>query len=98
MRQEQYERLAASIVEFGRFLRMRGLSTDTSQTIMALEAVKTIDPTDRQSFAFALQATFCSTREEWESFTELFKEFWSESQPRPRSSAGGYKGHSANKA
>ena len=73
MRQEQSERLAASIVEFGRFLRMRGLSTDTSQTITALEAVKTIDATDRQFFAFALQATLCSTREEWELFPQLFR-------------------------
>jgi uncharacterized protein with von Willebrand factor type A (vWA) domain len=94
MRQEQSERLAASIVEFGRFLRMRGLSGDPSQTIMALEAVKTIDAADRQSFAFALQAALCSTSEEWELFPELFQEFWGESRPRPRSVSGEYKGKS----
>ena len=86
MRQEQSERLAASIVEFGRFLRMRGLSADPSQTITALEAVKTINATDQQSFACALQAALCSTSEEWELFPELFQEYWGELRPRDRKS------------
>jgi uncharacterized protein with von Willebrand factor type A (vWA) domain len=98
MRQEQSERLAASIVEFCRFLRMRGLSADPSQTITALEAVKTINATNRQSFAFALQTALCSTSEEWELFPELFQEFWDESRPRPRSASGEYKGHSKGNA
>ena len=98
MPQEQSERLAASIVEFGRFLRMRGLSADTSQTITALEAVKIINAADRQTFAFALQAALCSTSEEWELFPELFQEFWYESRPRPRSASGEYKGHSKGNA
>src|SRR5258708_11326395 len=98
MPQEQPERLAASIVEFGRFLRMRGLSADTSQTITALEAVKIINAADRQPFAFALQAALCSTSEEWELFPELFQEFWYESRPRPQSASGEYKGHSKSNA
>ena len=98
MRQEQSERLAASIVEFGRFLRMSGLAAEPSQTITALEAVKAINATDRQTFAFALQAALCSTNEEWELFPKLFQEFWGESQPRPRSASGEYKGHSKGKA
>ena len=98
MRQEQSERLAASIVEFCRFLRRRGVSADTSQTITALEAIKTINAKDRQSFACALQAALCSTGEEWELFPELFQEFWSETRPRPRSASGEYKGHSKGNA
>jgi uncharacterized protein with von Willebrand factor type A (vWA) domain len=97
MRQEQSERLAASIVEFGRFLRMSGLAAEPSQTITALEAVKAINATDRQTFAFALQAALCSTNEEWELFPQLFQEFWGESQPRPRSASGESKGHSKGK-
>jgi uncharacterized protein len=97
MRQEQSERLAASIVEFGRFLRMRGLSAEPGQTITALEAVKAINATDRQTFAFALQAALCSTNEEWELFPKLFQEFWGESQPRPRSASGEYKEKSRGK-
>jgi uncharacterized protein len=98
MRQEQSKRLAASIVEFGRFLRVRGLSADPSQTITALEAVKMINAMDRQSFVFALQAALCSTSEEWELFPKLFQEFWYESQPRPRSASGEYKGHTKGNA
>ena len=97
MRQQQFERLAASIVEFGRFLRAHGLSADTSQTFTALAAVKTINATDQQSFACALQAALCSTSEEWELFPELFQEFWGESRPRPRSASGEYKGKSKGK-
>jgi uncharacterized protein len=94
MRQDQSERLAASIVEFSRFLRSNGLSADPSQTITALEAVKTIDIANRQTFSFALQSTLCSTREEWELFPELFDTFWRESRSRPRSASGEHKGSS----
>jgi hypothetical protein len=94
MRQEQSERLAASIVEFCRFLRTRGLSNDLRQTLTALEAAKTTGATDRRSFAFALQAAVCSTKEEWDLFPQLFAAFWGESQSRPRSASGEYKGHS----
>ena len=67
------------------------------QTITALEAAKAINATDRQTLAFALQAALCSTNEEWELFPKLFQEFWGESQPRPRSGSGEYKGHSKGK-
>jgi uncharacterized protein with von Willebrand factor type A (vWA) domain len=98
MRQEQSERLAASIVEFGRFLRVNGLSADPSQTITALEAAKAINAADRQSFSFALQAALCSTREEWEQFPKLFQEFWGESRSRPLSASGERKGSSKGNA
>src|SRR5271156_2117712 len=87
MRQEQSERLAASIVEFCRFLRMHGLSSDLRRTLTALETAKTIGATNRQFLSFALQAALCSTREEWELFPQLFQEFWDESQARPRSAS-----------
>src|ERR1700684_3731397 len=94
MRQEQSEHVAGSIVEFSRFLRSNGLSADTSQTMTALEAAKTIDITNRQTFSFALQSTLCSTKEEWELFPELFHSFWRESQSRPRSASGEHMGSS----
>ena len=94
MRQDQSERLAASIVEFSRFLRSNGLSADTSQTITALEAAKTIDIANQRIFSFALQSTLCSTKEEWELFPELFDRFWRESQSRPRSASGEHMGSS----
>lgn len=94
MRHQHADRLAASIVEFGRFLRMHGFTADIRQTLAALEAANVIDVSSSQSLSFALQAALCSTSEEWERFPHMFLEFWGEFQPRPRSSAGEYKGSS----
>jgi uncharacterized protein with von Willebrand factor type A (vWA) domain len=81
---DQSERVASSIVEFCRFLREHGLSADMRKTLTALEAVKLIDVEDDRAFAISLQAALCSTGEEWNSFPELFEEFWSERQSKPR--------------
>ncbi len=92
MRPERSDRLAASIIAFCRFARTRGVAAHPGQTITALEAVKTINPADRQSFASALQAALCSNHEEWNLFPDLFQEFWGESHSRPRSASGEHKG------
>jgi len=94
MHREQSDRLAASIVEFCRFTRSRGVAAHPGQTITALEAVKTINPTDQQSLTSVLQSALCSTREEWDIFPELFDEFWGESRSRARSASGEHKGPS----
>jgi uncharacterized protein with von Willebrand factor type A (vWA) domain len=94
MRQEHAEQLAAAIVDFCRFLRTQGFSADMRQTMTALEAAKTIDVRNRHFFASTLQTTLCTTMEEWEQFSPLFQAFWGESQPRPRSTSGEYKGPS----
>jgi uncharacterized protein len=94
MRQEHAEQLAASIVEFCRFLRTRGFSADTWQAMTALEAVKTIDVGNRHFFASTLQTTLCTTMEEWEEFPVLYQTFWGELQARPRPASGEYKGPS----
>lgn len=96
MRRELYDHLAASIVEFSRFLKMNDLPVGTRRTITALEAAKTVNVADEQSFACALQTALCSTMEEWKMFPELFHQFWSEPLPRPRSASGEYKGPSRN--
>lgn len=99
MRQEQRERLAASIVEFCRFAGTHGLSNDLRRTLTALEAAKVIDAENvaaenQESFASVLQVVLCSSQEEWESFPQLFEEFWSESPSRPRAASGARKGRS----
>jgi uncharacterized protein with von Willebrand factor type A (vWA) domain len=98
MLKEHSEHLAASVVEFGRFLRTHGFSGDLRQTITALESARTIDVADRQSFACALQTALCCNREEWERFPQLFQRFWGESHPRPRSTSGEYKGRAQHDA
>ena len=96
MRQEQSERLAASIVEFCRFLRSHGLLNNLLGTLTALEAAKTIDVENQETFALVLQAALCSSREEWELFPQLFAEFWGQSRSRPRAASGERKGPSKN--
>ena len=88
MRQEQSERLVASIVEFCRFAGAHGLSRDLRRTLTALEAAKMTGAEDRETFAFVLQAALCSSREEWDLFLQLFDEFWRKSRPSPRSASG----------
>jgi uncharacterized protein with von Willebrand factor type A (vWA) domain len=94
MRQEHAEQLAGSIVDFCRFLRTHGFSPNMRQTMTALEAARTMDVRNSQFFAPLLQTTLCSTMEEWEQFPPLFHSFWGESQGRPRSASGEYKGPS----
>jgi uncharacterized protein len=94
MRQEHAEQLATAIVDFCRFLRTQGFSADMRQTMTALEASKTIDVRNRHFFASTLQTTLCTTMEEWEQFSPLFQAFWGESQARPHSTSGEYKGPS----
>ena len=96
MRKEHADHLAASIVEFCRFLRSHGFSGDLRQAITALESARAINVADRHAFACALQTALCCNREEWERFSQLFMRFWGESHPRPRSAAGEYKGPSRN--
>src|SRR5277367_5420894 len=96
MRQEHVEDLAASIVEFCRFLRTNGFSGDLRQALAALEAATHIDIAGKQSFACALQAALCCNKEEWEKFPQLFGQFWGEMHPRPRSAAGEYQGPAQN--
>ena len=92
MRQEHAEQLAASIVDFCRFLQSQGFAADMRQTITALEAAKTIDVSNRQFFASTLQTTLCTTMEEWERFSPLFQAFWGELQARPRFDFRGIQG------
>jgi uncharacterized protein with von Willebrand factor type A (vWA) domain len=96
MRKDHAENFAASVVEFGRFLRTHGFSGDPRQTMTALESAIALDIANTELIACALQTALCCNREEWQQFPHLFKRFWGESQPRPRSAAGEYKGSSKN--
>jgi uncharacterized protein with von Willebrand factor type A (vWA) domain len=94
MRQEQSEDLAASIVEFCRFIRVEGLSGDPRRTMNALETVKASGIGDRRLFAFALQTAVCSTKEEWDQFPQLFEAFWGAPQAGPSSTTDAHRGSS----
>ncbi len=82
------------IVEFCRFARASGISSSPGQTIEALQAVQMVARTaaslvsleNVETVKFALRATLCSTKEEWDAFAELFERFWT---GRSRLSAAG---------
>jgi uncharacterized protein with von Willebrand factor type A (vWA) domain len=98
MRQEHAEQVAASIVEFCRFLRFNGFSADMRQTMTALEAASAVGVTSLSSLRSALQTSLCSTGEEWDRFPSLFSQFWGEPLAQPRSVDGQYKGPSKNES
>ncbi len=84
MRAEHSGQLAASIVEFCRFLRTHGFTVEMRKTITALDAARTMDIGDTAALKFALRAALCSNVDEWERFPAIFGEFWAESDLDPR--------------
>lgn len=66
------------MVEFCRFLRANGLPAGVQQTLAALEVAEAVGLQDRQTFADALRAALCSSKEAWDLFGQLFEAFWSE--------------------
>ena len=72
MRQEQHSpQLAATIIEFCRFLRSHGFTADMRQTITALEAARIIGAAGLHNLRFALQAALCTNGEEWERWNDF---------------------------
>lgn len=76
MRQEHPDLSAASIIQFCQFARSRGLPAGVHQTLLALEAAKSVEETGRQEFVFALRAALTSSKPEWDLFLQLFEAFW----------------------
>jgi uncharacterized protein with von Willebrand factor type A (vWA) domain len=84
------DRQGAWIVEFCRYARAHGLSNGLIETLGAVEATRTL-PVPRaadnsnaapESLRFTLRAVLCSSKEEWELFDGLFREFLSGNGPR----------------
>lgn len=73
----------AWIVEFCRYARAHGLSTGVTESIAAVEAVRTLPDTKPETFQSCLRSVLCSSKEEWELFDSLFSEFLSGSASQP---------------
>jgi uncharacterized protein with von Willebrand factor type A (vWA) domain len=69
-------RLAENIVHFCRVLRTAGLPVGPGQVLKAIEAVRTIDLTDRRQFYWALHASLVDRRPSREIFDQAFHVFW----------------------
>ena len=68
--------LTKRILEFCGFLRNRGFAIGLQDELAALQAALVAGITDRDSLAFALRATLCSSKEDSDIFLSLFDQFW----------------------
>jgi uncharacterized protein len=71
-------RLTTRIVEFCRFLRAHAFPVGIQETRDALEAIRSVDITERSDVQFALRAVLSSSKEESDLFDQLFEEFWNQ--------------------
>ncbi len=76
--------MVEAIVEFCRFLRTRGFSTGTHDSLAALQAARVVSLYDREVFRCALKTVLCISKEEWDLFDSLFHAFWNSSNRDPR--------------
>ncbi len=86
--------VAASIVEFSRFLRSHGLSAGTSQTLTALEAAKAIDSRKPANLLLCPAVDAVLHQRGMGAIPGLIYRFWRESRSRPRSASGEHMGSS----
>ena len=86
MHPDAKNRLSQNIIQFCRFARENGLSGGVKETLMALEAVDAVGLENREIFKFALRASLCSSKEEWELFDLLFEQFWMSFEQGPNES------------
>jgi len=68
--------LTRTIVQFCRFVRGRGFNVGLQETIDALKASRVVAITDHAAFKSALRSLLCSSKQEYESFDQLFDRFW----------------------
>lgn len=78
-------RPARAIVEFCRFARANGMRVGVQETVVALQAARSVGIADRETFRLALRAVLCSSKEEWDIFEEIFQKFWLRQEEHPAS-------------
>ncbi len=69
-------RIPENIMHFARTLRAAGLPLGPGHTIRAIEAVRTIDITDRRDFYWALRSSLINRHDQIELFDQAFQMFW----------------------
>jgi uncharacterized protein with von Willebrand factor type A (vWA) domain len=70
--------LSANIVQFCRFLRLKGFALGVEEETTALQALALINYSDRRQFALTLKSVCCRNRIQQENFDSLFNEYWKE--------------------
>ena len=70
--------LSGNIVQFCRFLRLKGFSVSTEEESAALKALQYIDYTRSNDFLLALKVSLCRSKKQLDAFDELFTNYWKE--------------------
>ncbi len=68
--------LSANIIQFCRFLRLKGFTSGMDEESTALQALQLIDFGNSKTFFEALKAVLCRNREQVETFGDLYNEYW----------------------
>ena len=68
--------LSKNIVQFGRFLRLKGFVIGVEEEAMALQALQHIDYSSDKIFRLLLKSTLCRRKSQLDEFDNLFFEYW----------------------
>src|SRR5262245_22740253 len=64
------------LVSFCRELREHGLAVTTSEVVVATDALRLIDSSDREEVFISLRSILTTRVDDFPIFAELFKTFW----------------------
>ena len=70
--------LSKNIVQFCRFLRLKGFALSVEEETTALNALQLIDYSSKDIFRQALKAVCCRSKNQLHEFDALFNEYWKE--------------------
>ncbi len=68
--------LSKNIVQFCRFLRLKGFAVGVEEEATALRALQHIDYTSDKIFLLVLKCIFCRNKTQLDEFDNLFHEYW----------------------
>lgn len=70
--------LSKNIVQFCRYLRLKGNAISAEEEALAMEAIRLIDYRHRTIFSLALKCVLCRSLKELKEFDDLFQAYWKE--------------------
>lgn len=68
--------LSKNIVQFSRFLRLKGFAIGVEEEATALQALQYIDYSSNKIFYLVLKSIFCRSKSQLHEFDNLFHEYW----------------------
>ncbi len=70
--------LSKNIVQFCRFLRLKGFTVGIDEEALSLQALQLIDYSSNKIFLLVLKAILCRSEAQLNEFNNLFEEYWKE--------------------